>query len=145
MLRMVREIRRECRARSLKIFPALAMFAVGLFLSLTQTAGAAQSSTPPPYRRSGVIPGTSLTYEKLFIGDKGDVSIVICNPESRGVNFSARFTFYSAKGEYLTGFAVEGVSLGNSRTGYDLSLPDHKKMRRAAYMKVLGRSGISFE
>jgi hypothetical protein len=123
---------------------ALAAVLMGVFLLLAFEAGAERNSKLPPYRRSGAIPGTSLTYENLFVGDDGGVSIVICNPESRTVGFSAKFTFYSAKGEYLTSFTIDGSARGNSRTKYELLMPDGKKMRRAAYMKVLGRSGISF-
>jgi hypothetical protein len=123
---------------------ALVVALVGVFFLLAFEAGAAQSSKPPPYRRSGAIPGTSLTYENLFVGDDGGVSIVICNPESRMVGFSAKFTFYSAKGEYLTSFTVDGSARGNSKTKHELLMPDGKKMRRAAYMKVLGRAGLSF-
>ncbi|MDR1916031.1 MAG: hypothetical protein LBQ58_05600, partial [Synergistaceae bacterium] len=80
-------------------------------------------------------------YDKLFIDDKGAVSITIINPENSGVNFTSSFTFYNSKGEYLTGFTIEGSSPRNSRKTYNLHLNNYKKMKTAFYMKVLGRSG----
>jgi hypothetical protein len=95
----------------------------------------------PPYKMSGPVPGTSLTYENLFISDAGKVTISIYNPERSGVRFRATFSFYSAKIEFLTGFTLDGFAAASARTGYSLSLANHKKMSGAAYMTVLGRAG----
>jgi hypothetical protein len=95
----------------------------------------------PPYRISGSIPGTALSYERLFIADDGGVTVTVVNTEKKGVRFRATFSFYSAKNELLTGFIIEGVARASSSTGYSLKLPNHKKMKNASYMRVLGRAG----
>ncbi|MDR1580044.1 MAG: hypothetical protein LBS35_06775, partial [Synergistaceae bacterium] len=50
-------------------------------------------------------------------------------------------SFYNAKNVYLTGFVVEGFSRANGRETYTLELDDLKAYKKAATMKVLGRSG----
>jgi hypothetical protein len=95
----------------------------------------------PPYRASGVIPGTDLTYEKLVINDKGEVKISIVNPGNYGVSFTSNFSFYSGKGEYLTGFIIKGFAAAKRKVAYSLELDDYKAYSKAVSMKVLGRSG----
>lgn len=115
-----------------------------LFLLLlpAQVACAAKSDTAlPPYRTSGVIPGTSLSYEGLFIDKNGHVTITIQNEGQSGLSFSANFGFYTNKGDYVTGFTVSGFANRKSRTVYELDLPNYKNFKKASYMKVLGRAG----
>jgi hypothetical protein len=95
----------------------------------------------PPYRPSGVIPGTDLKYEKLFIDGDGVVSVTILNSKNTGVSFVSNFSFYNGKNEYLTGFVVEGFSRANGRATYTLELDDFTAYKKAAVMRVLGRSG----
>ncbi|MDR1509041.1 MAG: hypothetical protein LBS53_05340 [Synergistaceae bacterium] len=95
----------------------------------------------PPYRASGVIPGTDLTYEKLFIDDQGAVAITIVNPLGNGVSFTSNFSFYNSKGEYLTGFTVSDFAQAGRKQEYSFELDDYKAFRKASSMKVLGRSG----
>ena len=95
----------------------------------------------PPYRASGVIPGTDLTYEKLFIDDQGAVTITIVNPRNSGASFTSNFSFYNSKGEYLTGFTISDFARANWKQEYSLELDDYKAFRKASSMKVLGRSG----
>jgi hypothetical protein len=95
----------------------------------------------PPYRTSGTIPGTSLIYKKLYVGDNGKVTVCIYNPGRSGVRFRANFSFYSAKNEYLTGFKMDGFAPALVEEAYSLSLPQYKKMRQVSYMTVMGRSG----
>jgi hypothetical protein len=95
----------------------------------------------PPYKIAGPIPGTALSYEKLFITEDGIVSLNVRNPQRSGVRFRATFSFYSAKNDLLTGFMIEGTATAGAATGYSLKLPNHKKLKNAAYMTVLGRSG----
>jgi hypothetical protein len=103
--------------------------------------GKAKKAKLPPYRPSGVIPGTDLKYEKLFVGSDGVVSVTILNPKNTGISFVSNFSFYSAKNVYLTGFVVEGFSRANGRETYTLKLDNFKAYKKAAAMKVLGRSG----
>jgi hypothetical protein len=102
---------------------------------------AAKKNFMPPYRQSGVIPGTGLKYEKLVVSGSGEVSITIVNPGNYGVSFTSNFSFYDGKNEYLTGFTVQGFANGNGKAAYALELDDYKAYRKAASMKVLGRSG----
>ncbi|MDR2780585.1 MAG: hypothetical protein LBB28_05620 [Synergistaceae bacterium] len=95
----------------------------------------------PPYRASGVIPGTDLTYDKLFIDDQGVVTITIVNPIAKGVSFTSNFSFYNSKGEYLTGFTISDFAQASRRQEYSFELDDYKAFRKASSMKVLGRSG----
>ena len=95
----------------------------------------------PPYRTSGTIPGTSLIYKKLNIGNTGKVTVYIYNPERNGVRFRANFSFYSAKNEYLTGFKMDGFAPALAEEAYSMLLPQYKKMRQVSYMTVMGRSG----
>jgi hypothetical protein len=100
-----------------------------------------KKSSIPPYRPSGVIPGTDLKYEKLFIADDGAVTIRITNPTTRGVSFTSNFSFYNGKGEYLTGFVISGFAHAGRTAAYSLALDDNKAYKKATLMKVLGRSG----
>jgi hypothetical protein len=95
----------------------------------------------PPYRPSGIIPGTDLKYERLVVDDSGAVSIYIVNERSHGVYFSSNFTFMDSKGGYLTGFTVKGFAPAGRKVRYTMELDDHKKLKKASVMKVLGRSG----
>jgi hypothetical protein len=79
------------------------------------------------------------------VADDGAVGIVIYNPTRDGVTYTANFSFYNSKGEYLTGFSVGGFASGGSRTGFSLQLPDYREFRRASLMKVLGRAGRTVE
>jgi hypothetical protein len=125
-----------------KFAKAAAIFAVTLtLLAASQSGVEAAKAKLPPYRASGVIPGTELEYEKLAISDRGDVVITIVNPTNKGVAFTSKFSFYSAKDKYLTGFAIEGFASANRKAVYSLELDDYRAYRRAATMKVLGRSG----
>jgi hypothetical protein len=101
----------------------------------------APKPSAPPYRTSGPIPGTGLTYERLNISDSGAVTVNVHNPARNGVRFRASFSFYSAKNEFLAAFGLEGFAAANSVTGYSLFLADYKKIRQTSYMTVLGRSG----
>jgi hypothetical protein len=123
---------------------ALAVFFAGLpGITPSDAAAKGKSETPavPPYKIAGPIPGTALSYEKLFISENGNVSVSIRNPERSGVRFRAAFSFYSAKNELLTGFQIEGTAVAGAVAGYSLKLPNHKKMKNVSYMTVLGRSG----
>ncbi|MDR1137138.1 MAG: hypothetical protein LBK91_02335 [Synergistaceae bacterium] len=95
----------------------------------------------PPYRASGVIPGTDLKYEKLFIDDQGGVTITINNPLANGVSFTSKFSFYNSRGEYLTGFTVSDFAQARRKQEYSFDIDDYKAFRKASNMKVLGRSG----
>jgi len=126
----------------------LAKFLLSALIALTLCAMLAHSSEAktkkpqmPPYRPSGIIPGTDLKYEKLVIDDAGAVSIYIVNERAAGVSFSSNFTFVNSNGEYLTGFTIKGFAQPNRKTRYQLGLDDHKKLKKASSMKVLGRSG----
>ncbi|GHV53433.1 hypothetical protein FACS1894216_11420 [Synergistales bacterium] len=104
---------------------------------------AAENKKPalPPFKPSGPIPGTSLVYEKMAVNEKGLVTLSIRNTERTGVRFRASFSFFSNTGEYLTGFELEGVAPASGSVPYSLAMPDYKKYKKAAFMKVLGRSG----
>jgi hypothetical protein len=122
----------------------IAFAALLLCAAVPGRAPAAKSKTAPalpPYKITGPIPGTALSYEKLFVAEDGSVSVMIRNPERDGVRFRATFSFYSAKGALLTGFMIEGTAAAGTLAGYSLKLPGHKKMKDASYMTVLGRSG----
>lgn len=139
---MLMYLSREKKLRSLR---SAAVVILALLLSAFVMCGLSEGKTKkpklPPYRPSGVIPGTDLKYEKLFIGDDGAVSVTILNPKNTGVSFASNFSFYSGKNEYLTGFSVEGFSRANGRETYTLELDDLRAYKKAAVMKVLGRSG----
>ena len=126
-----------------KIFsPAVALaFAISFCFALGATEARAAKPKLPPYRPSGVIPGTELLYEKLVINDKGEVSVTIVNPTNKGVSFSSKFSFFNDKNEYLTGFAIEGFASANRKTAHSLGIDDLRAYRKATNMKVLGRSG----
>jgi hypothetical protein len=114
--------------------------AVTAWAALCPAGAETKRSGLPPYRASGVIPGTDLTYEKLFIDDQGAVTITIVNPRG-GVSFTSNFSFYNAKGEYLTGFTISDFAQANRKREYSFDLDDYQAFRGAAGMKVLGRSG----
>jgi hypothetical protein len=108
---------------------------------LCGASAAAKKNFMPPYRQSGVIPGTNLKYEKLTVAGSGEVNVTIVNPGNYGVSFTSNFSFYNGKNEYLTGFTVQGFASANGKAHYALELGDYKAYRKAASMKVLGRSG----
>ena len=118
------------------ILAAVMVFS-GLFSAEAKTA----KQKLPPYKSSGVIPGTSLLYEKLAINDKGEVKITVVNPTNSGVGFTANFGFYNNKDMYLTGFTLDGFAAAQRKTVYSLDLDDCMAYRKATMMKVLGRSG----
>jgi hypothetical protein len=129
--------------KNYKRFLAVLILAAAITALVTSCPAGAETkgSGLPPYRTSGVIPGTDLTYEKLFIDDQGVVSITIVNPRGSGVSFTSNFSFYNSKGEYLTGFTVSDFAQANRKHEYSFELDDYKAFRRASGMKVLGRSG----
>jgi hypothetical protein len=127
-----------------KLCPAVAAVLVLLLLAFLLcgiSEGKTKKPKLPPYRPSGVISGTDLKYEKLFIDGDGVVSITILNPKNVGVSFVSNFSVYNGKNEYLTGFTVEGFSQANGRATYTLELDDFAAYKKAVAMKVLGRSG----
>ena len=127
---------------------SIIFFCLIFIFSLAHIATAAskpQKPTALPYKSSGVISGTSLTYENLFINNSGRITLTICNPDTSGVIFSANFGFYTSKGEYLTGFALKGFAGRIAKTDYSLQLAEHNKIKKASYMKVLGRAGRSID
>ncbi|MDR3320895.1 MAG: hypothetical protein LBS93_00480 [Synergistaceae bacterium] len=96
----------------------------------------------PPYRTSGPIPGTSLSYEKLLIDNSGRTTLGVLNPEQSGVRFRATFSFYTAKNEFIAAFRLDGFAAASASTIYSLVIPEHKKIKNlTAYMTVLGRAG----
>ena len=124
-----------------KIFGAAILAALIIFsAALSVEAGTAKQKLPP-YRSSGVIPGTALLYERLAINDKGDVKITVVNPTNNGVAFTANFGFYNNKDRYLTGFTLDGFAAANRKIDYSLKLDNNRAYRNATMMKVLGRAG----
>ncbi|MDR0654231.1 MAG: hypothetical protein LBG12_13125 [Synergistaceae bacterium] len=128
---------KKCRSAAVIVLVLL----LSAFILCGVSEGKTKKAKLPPYRPSGVIPGTDLKYERLFVGDDGTVSIIIVNPQNTGVSFVSNFSFYNSKNVYLTGFVVEGFSRANGRETYTLELDDLKAYKKAAAMKVLGRSG----
>ena len=128
------------RRRERRIFLTAAIFAVTIIFSITISAEA-RTATPPPYRPSGVIPGTSLLYERLVISNNGGVKITIVNPTNNGVAFNARFAFFNNKDAYLTGFIIDDFATANGKKDYSLRLDNHRAYRNAIMMRVLGRAG----
>ena len=128
------------RRCSKQIILAAAIFAATVFF-FAAISGEAKASTPPPYRSSGVIPGTSLSYERLTIGDRGQVTITIVNPTNTGVTFNARFAFFDNKDTYLTGFTIDDFAAANGKNDYSLRLDNYRAYRNATTMRILGRSG----
>lgn len=133
-------MRITCQKFSIKSILPLLLATFLLLPSFEGRAFAANASIPP-YKTSGSVSGTGLLYDKLRIDSKGGVTIVISNPGRTGESFVANFSFYTEKGNYLTGFSIEGFAGRMSNTSYTLDLPNYKSMKKAAYMKVLGRSG----
>ena len=127
--------------KKLRVATAVAAVLLTVFALCGTSEGETKKARLPPYRPSGVIPGTDLRYEKLFVGSDGAVSVTILNPKNTGVYAVSNFSFYNAKNEYLTGFAVEGFLRANGRETYTLELDNLKAYKKAAAMKVLGRSG----
>lgn len=122
-----------------KIAPSVTL---ALLLVFFLTRGAmAVDATIPPYKTSGSIAGTELLYDRLKIESNGKATIIISNPGKTGQRFVANFSFYTEKGAYLTGFSIEGFAGRMSNTSYAFSVPGHKSLKKAAYMKALGRSG----
>ncbi|MDR3253987.1 MAG: hypothetical protein LBT31_00275 [Synergistaceae bacterium] len=125
------------------------VFILLIALILTSFAGevsakkkkAPEKPALPPYRSSGPIPGTSLAYENLFIDDSGRATLSVYNPELSGVRFRASFSFYNAKNGFILSFGLDGFAPASASTGYNVKLADHKKLKQAAYMTVLGRAG----
>ena len=128
---------KKCRSAAVIVLVLL----LSAFILCGVSEGKTKKAKLPPYRPSGVIPGTDLKYERLFVGNDGTVSIIIVNPQNTGVSFVSNFSFYNSKNVYLTGFVVEGFSRANGRETYTLELDDLKAYKKAAAMKVLGRSG----
>lgn len=116
---------------------AAASLSFAFFGETTPAANAA----PAPYRASGNIPGTELFYDKLKIDGRGRVTVTISNPDKTGKSFAASFNFYTEKDAWLTGFSIEGFAGRMTNTAYALNFRDHKKLKKASYMKVLGRAG----
>lgn len=102
---------------------------------------AAKKKTEPFYSTSGSIPGTALSYENLQINDFGKAIITVYNPDNTGVSFSANFSFYTKKNAYLTGFHISGFAAARSRATFFADVPTHASLKKASYMKVLGRAG----
>jgi hypothetical protein len=117
-----------------------------IVLSLLSAAvcEAASKSPSPEYEPNGTVSGTPLLYQNLAVNQHGIAAVTIYNPTSTGISFSANFTFYDSKGQYLAGFSVSGFAAHNARTACIEEI-DYKKIRKAAYVKVLGRSGRRVE
>ena len=99
---------------------------------------------PPMYRRSGVIGGTSLTYENLDISKSGRVSVVVINEGKNTLAFSANFSFFNEKdSSFEAGFTIEGSVGSMSKNTYETDFPEYKNLKRTSYMKVLGRAGMA--
>lgn len=130
--------------RQLPAAAAKAAVAALVVIALAGACGAGYASLPP-YRTSGAISGTGLLYDNLRIDNKGRASLVISNPGNTGESFVAVFSFYTQDGVYLTGFTIKGFAGRKSSSGYALNVPNHAKLRGAAYMKTLGRAGRSGE
>ena len=122
------------------MFGTIIIAVVMIFSAVLSVEAATKKPKLPPYRSSGVIPGTALLYEKLVINDKGEVRITVVNPTNNGVAFNARFGFYNNKDKYLTGFTIDGFAAGNRKIAYS-SRVDNRAYRNATTMKVLGRAG----
>jgi hypothetical protein len=120
-----------------------ALLLAGASSALSAAGKKKEAQAVPPYKTAGPIPGTALSYEKLFITEDGDVSVNVRNPQRSGVRFRAAFSFYSAKNDLLTGFMIEGTAVAGAVAGYSLKLPNHKKLKSVSYMTVLGRAGRS--
>jgi len=130
------------RRQERRIILRAAILAVVLIFSAALSAESKTTQPKlPPYRASGVIPGTALLYEKLSVNDKGDVKITVVNPTNNGVAFSANFGFYNNKDIYLTGFMIDGFAAANRKIAYSLKLGNSRAYRNATMMKVLGRAG----
>ena len=123
------------------MFSAAILVAVMVFSVVFSAEAKVTKQKLPPYRSSGVIPGTSLLYEKLAINDKGEVKIKVVNPTNNGVAFTANFGFYNNKETYLTGFTLDGFASAGRKIAYSFDLDDYRAYRSATMMKVLGRSG----
>ena len=123
------------------MFGAAILVAVMIFSVALSTEAEAAKQKLPPYRSSGVIPGTALLYEKLVINDKGEVKITVVNPTNNGVAFTANFSFYNNKDTYLTGFTLDGFASAQRKMVYSFDLDNYRAYRNATMMKVLGRSG----
>jgi hypothetical protein len=105
---------------------------------------AASKSGEPEYEPNGTVSGTPLLYQNLVVNKYGIATVTIYNPTSSGISFSANFTFYDSKGQYLAGFSVSGFATRNTRAAHIEEI-DYKKIRKAASVKVLGRSGRTVE
>jgi hypothetical protein len=124
-----------------KIILTVLILAAAVFAACPPAGAKTIKSSLPPYRPSGVIPGTDLKYEKLFIDGEGMVTITIDNPRTSGVSFTSNFSFFNSRGEYLTGFTISDFAHANRKQEYSFEIDDYKAFRRASGMKVLGRSG----
>ncbi len=129
--------------RKTAIIRALLVCAV-LFLAPLAACEAASKNSGPEFKQSGAISGTPLQYQNLAVNKHGIAAVTIYNPTTTGVSFSATFSFYDGKGKYLGGFTVSGFSARNTRASYVEEI-DYKAIRRAASVKVLGRSGRTTE
>jgi hypothetical protein len=122
---------------------ALALCAIAAVCLAFASPSLARTKKPslPPYRSSGVIHGTDLTYSKLRVSDDGTVAVTVSNKTRRGLRFTANFSYYGAGGSYLTGFTVQGYAEAGKSYAYSLELDDYRAYKKAAGMKVLGRAG----
>ncbi|MDR3280233.1 MAG: hypothetical protein LBT23_06960 [Synergistaceae bacterium] len=130
-----------CSINNRKIFAAAAIAVIMCALMSSRAEAKTQKPAMPPYRPSGIIPGTDLKYERLVISDAGVVSIYIVNERSAGVSFSSNFSFFNNKGVYLTGFNIKDFAPPNGKIRFVLDLDEYKKLKKASSMKVLGRAG----
>ena len=123
------------------IFVTAILAAVIVFSAALSAEAKIVKTKLPPYRPSGVIPGTALLYEKLAINNRGEVKITVVNPTNNGVAFTAKFSFFNNKKTYLTGFTIDGFAAPNRKIVYSLEVDNYIAYRKAAMMKVLGRAG----
>lgn len=100
-------------------------------------------NSQPMYMRSGIIGGTTLTYENLDISKSGRVSVVVVNQSRNTLSFSSNFSFYDEKSNYISGFTIEGNIGSMSKNCYETDFPEYKMLKKASYMKVLGRGGMA--
>jgi hypothetical protein len=129
------------KIRGKDFFTHAALICALVLLTVFAPDAHAAKAKLPPYRPGGSIPGTELKYEKLSVSDRGEVAITVVNPTDRGVAYTANFSFYGSKDEYLTGFALTGFARAGGKILHSFDLDDYKAYRKAVTMKVLGRSG----
>lgn len=111
-----------------------------LITLLSVPAYSASKSTEPEFAQSGVIGGTKLRYENLFVNKHGIVTVTIHNPTTSGMSFNANFSFIDKNGNHLTGFTASGYAEKYKRVAHFYEV-DYSKFKKAVSVKVLGRSG----